>query len=192
MGSVYRGWLSIPREETNGTCVFFASLRETSGAQNGRYDTNMDVAARNRLAELMYEVKEKVPDGTFLEFMNILGKKENKPDFKDVQFVKLTYFHHQYLEPYRFLDDSECIGYDCTFKAHRIDRTLQTQILELTDEDQGTMEMDLFHSRMFYKKFDTIAEGIHKQNTWCFVHQGNPVIKGKKRIAVTWIYSTEQ
>ena len=59
----------------------------------------MDVAARNRLAELMYEVKEKVPDGTFLEFMNILGRKENKPDFKDVQFVKLTYFHHQYLEP---------------------------------------------------------------------------------------------
>ena len=40
---------------------------------------NMDVAARNRLAELMYEVKDKVPDGTFLEFMNILGKKENKP-----------------------------------------------------------------------------------------------------------------
>ena len=44
----------------------------------------MDVAARDRLAELMYEVKDKVPDGTFLEFMNILGKKENKPDFKDV------------------------------------------------------------------------------------------------------------
>ena len=125
----------------------------------------MDVAARDRLAELMYEVKDKVPDGTFLEFMNILGRKENKPDFKDVQFVKLTYFHHQYLEPYRFLDDSECIGFDCTFKAHRIDRTLRTQILELTDEYQGTMEMDLFHSRMFYKKFDMIAEGIHKHNT---------------------------
>ena len=41
---------------------------------------NMGVASRNKLAELMYEVKEKVPDGTFLEFMNILGKKENNHD----------------------------------------------------------------------------------------------------------------
>ena len=49
--------------------------------------------------------------------------------------------------------------------AYRINRTLRTQILELTDEYRGTMGMDLFHSRMFYKKFDTIAEGIHKQNT---------------------------
>ena len=53
---------------------------------------------------------------------------------------------------------------DCAFKAHRINRTLRTQILELSHEHQGTMGMDLCHSRM-YKKFDTIAEGIHKQNT---------------------------
>ena len=98
---------------------------------------------------------------------NILGKKENKPDFKDVQFVKLTYFHHQYLEPCNFFDDSECMGYDMSFKAHRIDRTLRTQILELTDKYQGisTMGINLFHSRMFYKKFDLIAEGIHEHNT---------------------------
>ena len=126
---------------------------------------NMDVAARNKLAELMYEVKEKVPDGTFLEFMNILGKKENKPDFKDVQFVKLTYFHHEYLDPLRFLDDSEMDEVDCAFKAHRINRTLRTQILELTDKYQGTMGMDLLQSPMFYKKFDTIADDIHEQNT---------------------------
>ena len=93
--------------------------------------------------------------------MNILGKKENKPDFKDVQFVKLTYFHHEYLDPLRFLDDSEMDEVDCAFKAHRINRSVRTQILELTDEYQGTMGMDLFHSRMFYKKFDFIAEGIH-------------------------------
>ena len=37
--------------------------------------------------------------------------------------------------------------------------------VELTDEYHGTTEMDLFHSRMCYKKFDTIAEGIQKQNT---------------------------
>ena len=97
--------------------------------------------------------------------MNILGKKENKPDFKDVQFVKLTYFHHEYLDPLRFLDDSEMDEVDCAFKAHRINRSVRTQILELTDEYQGTMGMDLFHSRMFYKKFDFIAEGIHEQNT---------------------------
>ena len=84
---------------------------------------------------------------------------------KDVQFVKLTYFHHQYLEPCDFFDDSECMGYELSFKAHRINRTVRTQILELTDEYQGTMGMDLFHSRMFYKKFDLIAEGIHEHNT---------------------------
>ena len=44
--------------------------------QHADYIYKMDVATRDRLAELMYEVKEKVPDGTFLEFMNILGKKK--------------------------------------------------------------------------------------------------------------------
>ena len=68
----------------------------------------------------------------------------------------------------RFFDDSECMGYDMSFRAHRIDRTLRTQILELTDEYQGTMEMDLLHSRMYYKKFDTIADNIQKQNTCDF------------------------
>jgi len=125
---------------------------------------NMDVAARNRLAELMYEVKEKVPDGTFLEFMNILGKKENKPDFKDVQFVKLTYFHHEYLGPHRFLDDSEMDEVDCAFKAHRIYRTVRTQILELCDVCQGPIGMSLLKSRMRYKTFETIAKDVHKQN----------------------------
>ena len=89
---------------------------------------------------------------------------DDQPDFKDVQFVKLTYFHHQYLEPCRFFDDSECMGYDMSFKGLRIDRTLRTQILELTDEDQGIMGMDLLQSRMFYKRFETIADDIHEQN----------------------------
>ena len=32
-----------------------------------------------------------------------------------MQFVKLTYFHHEYLEPPRFLDESELDGVDCAF-----------------------------------------------------------------------------
>ena len=79
--------------------------------------------------------------------------------------MKLTYFHHEYLDPLSFLDDSEMDAVDCEFKAHRINRTLRTQILELTDKYQGTMGMDLLQSRMFYKKFDTIADDIHEQNT---------------------------
>ena len=87
--------------------------------------------------------------------------------------MKLTYFHHQYLEPFRFLDDSECIGFDCTFKAHRIDRTLRTQILELTNEDHGTMEMDLFHSRMFYKRFVTGVMNTFRNSVKPFIkHTG--------------------
>ena len=32
-----------------------------------------------------------------------------------MQFVKLTYFHHEYLEPPRFLDESELDEVDCAF-----------------------------------------------------------------------------
>ena len=123
-----------------------------------------DKATRNRLAELMFEVKDKVPNGTYLEFMNILGKKEKNPDFKDVQFVKLTYFHHEYLDPVRYLDEDE-LDVDFDFKARRINRTVRTQILELCDVCQGPIGMSLLKSRMRYKTFETIAKDIHKQNT---------------------------
>ena len=126
----------------------------------------MEIATRNKLAELLFDIKKDIPDGTYIQFMNILGKKENIPNFNDVQYVKLTYFHHEYLDPARFLDEDEFDALDCVcFKAHRINRTVRTQILELSDDvSPGTIGMSLLKSRMFYKKFDTIAEGIHKQN----------------------------
>ena len=60
-------------------------------------------------------------------------------------------------------------------------------ILYLTDDFEGG-ETSFVHSNFKPKK----GEAIIFPSNWCFVHQGNPVIKGKKRIAVTWIYSTEQ
>ena len=60
-------------------------------------------------------------------------------------------------------------------------------ILYLTDDFEGG-ETSFVHSNFKPKK----GEAIIFPSNWCFVHQGNPVIKGRKRIAVTWIYSTEQ
>ena len=94
----------------------------------------MNITGRERLAELMYEVKDKIPDGTYLEFMNILGKKQETPDFKDVQFVKLIYFHHEYLEPSDFLNESDENEVDCAFDVCRVKRQVLIKILELHDE----------------------------------------------------------
>ena len=115
------------------------------------------ITGRDRLAELMYEVKNKIPDGTFLEFMNILGNKQETPDFKDVQFVKLMYFHHEYFEP----SDE-----DSAFDVRRVNRQVLIKILELHDEplDNSTLAHDIFKSRMPYKRFENIVKGIHKQN----------------------------
>jgi len=51
----------------------------------------MEKATRNKLAELFFEIKERIPDGKYIEFMNILGKIEKARDFKDVKYVKLKY-----------------------------------------------------------------------------------------------------
>ena len=117
------------------------------------------ITGRDRLAELMYEVKNKIPDGTFLEFMNILGNKQ-ETDFKDVQFVKLMYFHHEYFDP----SDEDSI--DSAFDVRRVNRQVLIKILELHDEplDNSTLAHDIFKSRMPYKRFENIVKGIHKQN----------------------------
>ena len=92
--------------------------------------------------------------------MDITGR---KPDFKDVQFVKLTYFHHEYLDPLIYSQKDEA---DCEFEASRINRTSRTQILEMTNESQGCTMMSLLKSRMWYYHFQSIADDIHEQNTF--------------------------
>ena len=60
-------------------------------------------------------------------------------------------------------------------------------ILYLTDDFEGG-ETSFIHCNLKPKK----GEAIIFPANWCFVHSGNHVRKGKKRIAVTWIYSTER
>lgn len=56
-------------------------------------------------------------------------------------------------------------------------------ILYLTDEFEGG-ETAFVHKSFKPKKGNAI---IFPAN-WCYLHQGNPVTKGFKRIAVTWYY----
>ena len=99
----------------------------------------MDVAARNRLAELMYEVKEKVPDGTFLEFMNILGKKENEPDFDRVKFVRLKRHLFAYDQKYKKKNRRSIpLEYDTENMVIEI----ETLLLAVDDDDDLPINFD--------------------------------------------------
>jgi len=51
----------------------------------------MEIATRNKLAELFFDIKKNIPDGKYIEFMDILGKREKERDFEDVKIVKLKY-----------------------------------------------------------------------------------------------------
>ena len=57
-------------------------------------------------------------------------------------------------------------------------------ILYLTDDFEGG-ETCFIDCNLRPKK----GQAIIFPANWCFVHQGNPVIKGRKRILVTWMYS---
>jgi predicted 2-oxoglutarate/Fe(II)-dependent dioxygenase YbiX len=56
-------------------------------------------------------------------------------------------------------------------------------ILYLTDDFEGG-ETAFINASFKPKK----GEAVIFPANWCFLHQGNPVTKGKKRIAVTWYY----
>ena len=99
----------------------------------------MDVATRNRLAELMYEVKEKVPDGTFLEFMNILGKKEKKPDFERAKFVRLKRHVFAYDQKFKKKNGRSIpLAYDTENMVIEI----ETLLLAVDDDDDSPINFD--------------------------------------------------
>ena len=56
-------------------------------------------------------------------------------------------------------------------------------ILYLTDDFEGG-ETEFIHKKIKPSK----GEAIIFPSNWCYLHRGNPVLKGKKRIIVTWYY----
>ena len=47
----------------------------------------MDVEQRNKLASIMFDIKHKIKDGEYKQFMDILGKKEPEPDLENIRMV---------------------------------------------------------------------------------------------------------
>ena len=44
----------------------------------------MEIEQRNKLAAIMFDIKHKIKDGEYKEFMDILGKKEVEPNIENI------------------------------------------------------------------------------------------------------------
>ena len=104
--------------------------------------STMEIEQRNKLAAIMFDIKHKIKDGEYKEFMDILGKKEAEPNLENIRIVKLHYIDCEYLSPFQVLDAQEGewllnLGHsnDCDdmfeFKQERLRREVKTQIVEI-------------------------------------------------------------
>ena len=133
----------------------------------------MEVHTRNKLAEIMFDIKKDIPEGKYLEFMNILGKKETEPNIEDITMVKLFYTRCQYIHLLNVLDIHE---YDHLkfeemaddFTLDRMNIKTETKIVEVygNPQYQGceiNLSDDLHHSRIHVRSlqtFMTLAKGL--------------------------------
>ena len=125
----------------------------------------MEIEQRNKLAAIMFDIKHKIKDGEYKEFMDILGKKEAEPDLENIRLVKIYFQHYEVHERHLHLTDCEIdtldgANCDCCnepgFTRERLTCTVKTRILEVygkaptTDNLYGknTIEGDLSKGRI--------------------------------------------
>ena len=114
----------------------------------------MDIEQRNKLANIMFDIKHKIKDGEYKQFLDILGKKEPEPDLENIRMVKLTYLQCTYKDPTEYMDDGEhdtFVDLRC-HKFNRLDQTMKTKIVEVygTEDrnEHANPYADLAHSRI--------------------------------------------
>ena len=122
----------------------------------------MDIEQRNKLANIMFDIKHKIKDGEYKQFMDILGKKEPEPDLENIRMVKLTYLQCTYKDPTEYMDKVELDTFVVlhrnsddmrgNLKFSRLDQTMKTKIVEVygTEDrnEHANPYADLAHSRI--------------------------------------------
>jgi len=120
----------------------------------------MEIEQRNKLAAIMFDIKHKIKDGEYKQFMDILGKKEPEPDLENIRLVKIYFQHYEVHERHLHLTDCE-IGTleenecDCCsrdrFTRERLTCTVKTRILEVYgkgNESRNNQEEDFSNGRI--------------------------------------------
>jgi len=129
----------------------------------------MDVEQRNKLASIMFDIKHKIKDGEYKQFMDILGKKEPEPDLENIRMVKLTYLECTYKDPTEYMDDEEHDTFvdhsdhmEGHLKFNRLKHTMKTKIVEVCGIEDGyqyaNTHADLGDSRIHIKSLKNYLE----------------------------------
>ena len=120
----------------------------------------MDIEQRNKLANIMFDIKHKIKDGEYKQFLDILGKKEPEPDLENIRMVKLTYLECTYKDPTEYMDNEEQDYYlrchseymEGHLKFNRLKQTMKTKIVEVCGTgdpyEYPNTHADLAHSRI--------------------------------------------
>ena len=132
----------------------------------------MDVEQRNKLASIMFDIKHKIKDGEYKQFMDILGKKEPEPDLENIRMVKLTYLECTYKDPTEYMDNveldafmtirSHCDDMEGNLRFNRLKQTMKTKIVEVYEtEDRNqyaNTHADLGDGRITIKSLKNYLE----------------------------------
>jgi hypothetical protein len=139
---------------------------------SNRKQPTMEIEQRNELAAIMFDIKDKIKDGEYKQFMDILGKKEPEIDVENIRLVRLYYIHYEYLHPLSILSEEE---YDtlqddgiCEFKQDRLKRRVKSKIVEvygkLNDTGVFCREKDLDNSKIHVYQLRHFIKKVKEMN----------------------------
>ena len=150
--------------------------------------STMEIEQRNKLAAIMFDIKHKIKDGEYKEFMDILGKKEVEPNIENIRIVKLHYIDCEYINVDGLLDEEERDilydrdGHDIDdiygFKQERLRHSYnKTQIVEIfgnlsfeDDETVDTLFQAMKDSRLHVNQLKTFVYQMKHGNSTMRIH----------------------
>ena len=100
----------------------------------------MEIEQRNKLTAIVLDIKDKIKDEEYKQFMDILGKKEPEPNLENIRLVKLYLKHYKGNDRNEHLTDGELdhllyydMHSDCDehFTRERLTCAIKTQLLEV-------------------------------------------------------------
>ena len=89
----------------------------------------MDTEQRNKLAELVFEIKENITDNQYRQLMETIGNTQN---FEHAKYVKLTYLDCEYV-----IDTSNDDDDHDNFTVSRLRRVFETKIVQVYGHDEA-------------------------------------------------------
>ena len=86
----------------------------------------MDIEQRNKLAELVFDIKENITDDQYKQLMETIGNTQN---YEHAKYVKLTYLDCEYIDN----DDDD----QDDFTESRLRRLVETKIVQVYGHDEA-------------------------------------------------------